>query len=95
MPTWFIKRVESLAVWDEHDLSDGYKPLFVDQLSNETNFAATLHEGGTTGVEQDDNEQENYNEYDNANMDEDPYNPTGIELETKSPPRETIRVPQP
>ena len=84
MPTWVIQRVESLAMHDGQDLSGGDKPLFVDRFSNENDFASALHEGGITGVVQDNDEQDNDNDDGNINTDEYPDDPILIALDTTS-----------
>ena len=71
MPTWFIQRIEALAVREVWDISNGDELLFVNRFANKNDFDVDLHNGGISGVAQDDNEQNNDN-YDNAtSMNED------------------------
>ena len=56
MPTWVIQRVESLTMRDRQDLDGRNESLLVDRSANENYFSAVLHEGGITGLDQDNNE---------------------------------------
>ena len=77
------------------DIADGYEPLFVDRFSNDNGFAANLHEGGTTGVAQEDNDQDGNNDDDSSNMDEDTENPPRISFEPASARRKISGVHPP
>ena len=81
MSAWVIQRVEALSVHDGRDLADSNEPMFVDQFSNEDDFADSLRDGGITGVAQDNHEQDNNNEDFCSNTDEDIDKPCGISLD--------------
>ena len=81
MPTWVIQSVEALSINDGRDLDKGNEPLFVDHFSNGNYFSAALHEFGTSGVAQDDDDQ---NDYDDSNTYENSEEPPGIDLDTES-----------
>ena len=81
MSTWVIQRVEALSMHDGRDLADRNEPMFVDQFSNENDFADSLRDGGIAGVAQDNHKQDNNNEYFCSNTDEDIYKPRGIYLD--------------
>ena len=57
MPTCVIQIIETLTMRDRRDLDNGDELLFVDRFANENDFAATLHEGGITGVAQENNKK--------------------------------------
>ena len=58
MPAWVIQSAKSLAACDVKDLASGYEPLFIDRFANKNYFSGVLHEGGITGVEQDNYDQD-------------------------------------
>ena len=64
MPTWVIQRVEALIINDGQDLAKVNEPLFIDRFTNEIDFAAARHEGGISGVVQD---NDDHNADDNSN----------------------------
>ena len=69
---------------DGWDIADGNEPMFIDRFTNKNDFSDALHEGGITGVAQDDNDKDNDNDNDNSNTNEDPDNPNGIFIKTAS-----------
>ena len=81
-PNWVIQRGEALAVCDRRDIANNDEPMFVDWFSNKNYFAAALHEGGITGVEQDKNDRDKENDDDDSNTYENPYKPPVIALDT-------------
>ena len=101
MPTWVIQCVDSLVMRDGWVIAEYYELLFVDRFTNENGFAAALHEGGITGVAQDDDDQDYDNDDDDRNTNEDPYNPTGIDLNpaeacskiSRVPPENPVEIP--
>ena len=56
--------------------------MFIDRFTNNSYFAAALHEVGIAGVAQDDDDKDDDNDNDNSNTNEDPDNPTGIFIKT-------------
>ena len=78
---------------DRHDIANRYEPLSVDQFANENNFAAALHEVYITGVEQDNDGQEDDNSDSNSNTDEYPDDPPGITLDPAEARGEIVGVP--
>ena len=74
MPKWVIQCVEALVVRDGWYLSDVDELLFLDRFANEHDFSAALHEGGISGVAQDDNKKYGDNDDDDSNTDEYPDN---------------------
>ena len=77
-----MQRVDSLANHNGRYLSDGDELLSVDHFSNKNDFSAALHEGGTAGVAQNNDEQDNDDEYDGGNTDEYLDNPPVVSLGT-------------
>ena len=82
MPTWFIQHVEARAMCDRWDLADGNEPMFINRFTNNNDFATVLHEGGITGVAQDDDDEDDDNYNNNSNTNEDPYDPTRVFIKT-------------
>ena len=77
MTTWVIQHGEALAARDGRYLADSHKPLFIARFANDDDFDDTLHEGGISGVTQDDEqlqeddqEHDQDNDHDNFNTDE-------------------------
>ena len=93
MSTCVIQRIETLTMINEQDLADGYEPLFYGRFSYKKYFVAALHEGGITGVAQDNNEQDDNNDNDDANTYEDPDNLFVIALEPVTAHDEMTGVP--
>ena len=94
MPIWVIQHVEARAMCDGWDIADGNEPMFINRFTNKNDFAAALHEGGITGVAQDNDDEEYDNDNDNSNTNEYPDDPTGIFIETAAVLREISVVPQ-
>ena len=78
MPTWVIQRVEAIVICYGQDISNRYEPLFIELFFNENDFSAALHEGGITGVVQENNEKDNDNDDDGRNTEENPVELTGV-----------------
>ena len=93
MPTWVIQCVEAITVINGRDPADGNEPLFVDCFANDNYFSAKLHEGGTAGVAQDNDEQVNDNDNVDYNNDKETDDPTEIALEPAASCGEISGVP--
>ena len=91
MATWVVQRVEALTASKGEDLADSYEPLFVDQFSNNNDFAASLHESGIAGVPQDND----YQGDDHDDTYEDPSNPARIALDPTEAQGEIVGVAPP
>ena len=63
---------------DRWDLADGNEPMFIDRFTNNNDFAAVLHEGGISGVAQDDDDEDDDNYNNNRNTNEYPDDPTRV-----------------
>ena len=93
IPTWVIQCVEALVMCDRWDLAGSNEPLFFDRFANQNYFSAALHEGGITGVAQDDNDKYDDNEDGDIKTNEDPYKTPVISLDTTLDHRKIAGVP--